>query len=92
VPDAKFRSRDEIYLCHADARSARAQQLLQEDIAWSAACVHSAVTVPLDQDEFDALVDFVFNVGQGAFWQVGPCPREGGGGAASPARGGGGDV
>jgi lysozyme len=45
----------------------QAQQLLQKDIAGSAACVNTAVTVPLDQDEFDALVDFVFNLGQGAF-------------------------
>ena len=30
-------------------------------------CVNDSVTVALTQDQFDALVDFVFNVGCGAF-------------------------
>jgi len=46
---------------------AQAAQLLQQDVASAAACVNQAVTVALNQDEFDALVDFVFNVGRGAF-------------------------
>lgn len=45
----------------------QAAQLLQQDVASAAACVNQAVTVALNQDEFDALVDFVFNLGQGAF-------------------------
>lgn len=45
----------------------QAAQLLQQDVASAAACVNQAVTVALNQDEFDALVDFVFNVGRGAF-------------------------
>jgi len=45
----------------------QAAQLLQQDVASAAACVNQAVTVDLNQDEFDALVDFVFNVGRGAF-------------------------
>jgi lysozyme len=41
--------------------------LLASDVAASAAFVNQAVTVPLQQHEFDALVDFVFNLGRAAF-------------------------
>jgi len=37
--------------------------LLRADIASAVACVNQRVTVPLNQNRFDALVDFVFNVG-----------------------------
>lgn len=46
---------------------AQAQALLASDVAASATFVNQAVTVALVQDEFDALVDFVFNLGCGAF-------------------------
>jgi lysozyme len=46
---------------------AQGQALLASDIAAAATFVNQAVTVALDQDEFDALVDFVFNLGRGAF-------------------------
>jgi lysozyme len=42
-----------------------AQLLL--DIQWAVQCINKAVTVTLTQSEFDALVDFVFNVGSGNF-------------------------
>lgn len=45
----------------------QAQQLLQQDVAKASACVNDNVTVQLTQDEFDALVDFVFNLGPGNF-------------------------
>jgi len=45
----------------------QAQALLAQDVTSAAACVNSVVTVALTQDEFDALVDFVFNLGAGAF-------------------------
>lgn len=45
----------------------QATQLLQQDVASAAGCVNQSVILPLNQDEFDALVDFVFNLGQGAF-------------------------
>jgi len=45
----------------------QAQTLLQSDIAASAACVNSAVTPSINQNQFDALVDFTFNVGRGSF-------------------------
>lgn len=45
----------------------QAEDLLTSDVAASAAYVNAAVTVELQQNEFDALVDFVFNLGRGAF-------------------------
>ena len=41
--------------------------LLLHDVAIASGCVNRLVTVPLAQDEFDALVDFVFNLGTQAF-------------------------
>lgn len=45
----------------------QAQALLTHDISGAAACVNRLVDVPLTQAEFDALVDFIFNIGPGAF-------------------------
>ena len=45
----------------------QADAWLQEDIQWAANAVSKLVTVALSQDEFNALVDFVFNVGSGNF-------------------------
>lgn len=47
--------------------SEQAQTLLQSDIASAVSCVNSSVTVPMNQNQFDALVDFTFNVGRGSF-------------------------
>ena len=44
-----------------------AEQWLLSDIRVAVDAVNRMVTVPLTQDEFDAIVDFVFNVGQGNF-------------------------
>ena len=44
---------------------ARAQQLLESDLA-AIACVNRAVTANINQNQFDALVDFVFNLGCGS--------------------------
>jgi lysozyme len=41
----------------------QADQLLQSDVASSIACVNRAVTAAINQNQFDALVDFVFNLG-----------------------------
>jgi lysozyme len=41
--------------------------LLLHDIGTAAGCVNRLVTVLLVQEEFDALVDFVFNLGTQAF-------------------------
>ena len=42
-----------------------ADALLREDAETSEAAVEALVTVPLTQGQFDALVDFVFNLGRG---------------------------
>ena len=44
-----------------------ADALLFKDIAGAAAFVNAEVKIVLTQDEFDALVDFVFNAGTGNF-------------------------
>jgi len=45
----------------------QASALLLQDVATAVATVNRLVTVPLTQNQFDALVDFVFNVGSGNF-------------------------
>jgi lysozyme len=44
-----------------------ATQLLQKDCGVAEDCINQSVKVPLSQDQFDALVSFVFNIGVGAF-------------------------
>ena len=45
----------------------QANEWLKEDTQWSVDTVNRLVDVQLDQDEFDALVDFVYNLGAGSF-------------------------
>jgi lysozyme len=45
----------------------QAEQFLLSDVQMAVHCVNQAVNVVLAQNEFDALVDFVFNVGSGNF-------------------------
>jgi len=45
----------------------QAEALLASDIATVESTINGAVTVPLSQQQFDALADFVYNVGSGAF-------------------------
>src|SRR5690349_10890967 len=42
---------------------AQAEHLLESDIAAAVVCVNRAVTSDINQNQFDALVDFVFNLG-----------------------------
>jgi lysozyme len=44
----------------------QADALLLSDIAAAVTFVNQAVTVPLQQNQFDALVDFAFNLGRAA--------------------------
>ena len=46
-------------------------EFLRKDIASAEEAVNDRVTVPLTQNQFNALVSFVFNVGTGAFAQSG---------------------
>ena len=46
---------------------AEAARLLAKDVSTAENAVNAAVTVPLTQNQFDALVSFVYNVGAGAF-------------------------
>ena len=45
----------------------QAEELLMQDTQKAAAAVNAKVTGDITQEEFDALVDFVFNVGAGNF-------------------------
>jgi lysozyme len=45
---------------------AQAEQLLERDLAAAVASVNRAVTSGINQNQFDALVDFVFNLGCGS--------------------------
>src|SRR5471030_674440 len=45
----------------------RAEELLRNDLQEAVDCVNRSVTVEISQKQFDALVDFCFNVGCGAF-------------------------
>jgi len=40
-----------------------ADRLLSEDLKWAEATVNNHVKVPLTQQQYDALVSFVFNIG-----------------------------
>ncbi|MDA8418805.1 MAG: lysozyme [Desulfobacteraceae bacterium] len=42
-------------------------ELLEQDLDTAEGAVNEAVNVPLNQNQFDALVSFAFNVGNGAF-------------------------
>lgn len=44
-----------------------AEACMRTDIKWAEASVNTAVKVPLNQNQFDALVSFVYNVGSSAF-------------------------
>lgn len=44
----------------------QADTLLHSDVAAAVSCVNRAVTANITQNQFDALVDFVFNLGCGA--------------------------
>jgi lysozyme len=45
----------------------QARELLVQDVKISETTVQNAVTVKLDQSQFDALVSFIYNVGAAAF-------------------------
>ncbi|WP_455424812.1 lysozyme [Dryocola sp. LX212] len=46
---------------------AQADEFLEQDLAPVESCINESVNVDLNQNQFDALADFVFNVGESAF-------------------------
>ena len=40
-----------------------AEQVLREDVKIAESCIDKNVTVPLNQNQYDALVSFIFNIG-----------------------------
>lgn len=44
-----------------------AQRLFEQDTAWVEAAIAKNVKVPLNQNQYDALASWIFNVGEGAF-------------------------
>lgn len=47
----------------------QATTLLAADVAWAVTCVNKSVKSSINQNQFDALVDFVFNLGCASFGQ-----------------------
>lgn len=47
----------------------QASVLLAADVAWAVTCVNRSVTSEINQNQFDAMVDFVFNLGCASFGQ-----------------------
>lgn len=45
----------------------QAEEYLRRDVKVAETCISSAVTVPLNQNRFDALCSLVYNIGCGAF-------------------------
>ena len=56
-----------VKLTDAPITEAQAQELLQATLAKYEACVNGAVKMPINQNQFDALVSFTYNVGCSAF-------------------------
>lgn len=46
---------------------AEADSYFREDVKWAVDTVNNAVKVKLQKNQFDALVSFAYNVGEGAF-------------------------
>ncbi|ELT1236863.1 lysozyme [Salmonella enterica] len=44
-----------------------ADRLLHDDLSWVEHCITERVTVPLNQNQYDALCSLIFNIGASAF-------------------------
>lgn len=56
-----------VKMTDAPVTEEQAQELLQATLAKYEACVNGAVKMPINQNQFDALVSFTYNVGCSAF-------------------------
>lgn len=46
---------------------AEAKEILRKDVLIAQEAIHTGVTVPLQQQQFDALASFIYNIGTAAF-------------------------
>jgi lysozyme len=46
-----------------------AEVYLRADLSWAESCVNNAITAPMTQGQYDAMVSLCFNIGEGAFKQ-----------------------
>lgn len=44
-----------------------AERLLRQDVQWAEKAVEKLVYVPLNQNQFSALISFIYNIGESAF-------------------------
>lgn len=58
---------DEKHLINATLTDQEVEELLRSDLKWCSEAVESAVRVPLQQHQFDALYSLCFNIGETAF-------------------------
>ena len=67
VPTIAYGHTAGVTMRHPPITQAEGEKMLLQDLKWAEAAVDYYVTVPLTQNQFDALVSFVFNLGATAF-------------------------
>jgi lysozyme len=77
LSSGKILFEDQAVAWHLGLAPARIAQLFARDSAWAEETVNAAVRVPLTQNQYDALVSFVYNIGAEAFTQPTRQPQPG---------------
>lgn len=62
-----IQGQDEQWLVGATITKEQALELLKKDVGIAEASVYTWVTAPLNQNQFDALVSLIYNIGGGQF-------------------------